>query len=84
MRTWGEYDDALDGFPSRGHSAGRMHGIAAYGGIGAVIGHKITDPHSPSERRAAVVRNLDPWYPAFNVQAGQKLYLPPDQRVRMW
>ena len=44
----------------------------------------ITDPHSPSEQRSAVVRNLDPWYPAFNVQAGQKLYLPPDQRVRMW
>jgi putative endopeptidase len=44
----------------------------------------ITDPHSPSEQRAAVVRNLDPWYPAFNVQPGQKLYLPPEQRVRIW
>ncbi|MDV3257042.1 MAG: M13 family metallopeptidase [Sphingomonas sp.] len=44
----------------------------------------ITDPHSPSEQRAAVVRNLDPWYPAFNVQPGQKLYLTPEQRVRMW
>ncbi len=44
----------------------------------------ITDPHSPSEQRAAVVRNLDPWYPAFNVQPGQKLYLSPEQRVRIW
>ena len=44
----------------------------------------ITDPHSPSEQRSAVVRNLDPWYPAFNVQPGQKLYLPPEQRVRIW
>jgi putative endopeptidase len=44
----------------------------------------ITDPHSPSEQRSAVVRNLDPWYSAFNVQSGQKLYLAPDQRVRMW
>ena len=44
----------------------------------------ITDPHSPSEQRVAVVRNLDPWYPAFQVQPGQQLYLPPDQRVRMW
>ncbi len=44
----------------------------------------ITDPHSPSEQRAAVVRNLDPWYPAFSVQPGQKLYLAPEQRVRMW
>jgi putative endopeptidase len=44
----------------------------------------LTDPHSPSEQRAAVVRNLDPWYAAFGVQAGQKLYLSPDQRVRLW
>ena len=44
----------------------------------------ITDPHSPSEQRAWVVRNLDPWYPAFKVQPGQKLYLAPEQRVRMW
>jgi putative endopeptidase len=44
----------------------------------------ITDPHSPSEQRTWVVRNLDPWYPAFNVQPGQKLYLTPEQRVRMW
>ena len=44
----------------------------------------LTDPHSPSEQRAAVVRNLDPWYSAYNVQPGQKLYLTPEQRVRMW
>ena len=44
----------------------------------------LTDPHSPSEQRAAVVRNLDPWYSAFGVQAGQKLYLTPAQRVRIW
>ena len=44
----------------------------------------ITDPHSPSEQRVWVVRNFDRWYDAFNVQAGQKLYLPPDKRVRIW
>ncbi len=44
----------------------------------------ITDPHSPSEQRVWVVRNLDPWYPAFNVQPGQRLYLAPDGRVRIW
>ena len=44
----------------------------------------LTDPHSPSEQRAAIVRNLDPWYPAFNVLPGQKLYLTPEQRVRIW
>jgi putative endopeptidase len=44
----------------------------------------ITDPHSPSEQRTWVVRNLDPWYGAFNVQAGQRLYLAPEARVRIW
>jgi len=44
----------------------------------------LTDPHSPSEQRAAVVRNLDPWYSAFRVGSGQQLYLPTEQRVRIW
>jgi putative endopeptidase len=44
----------------------------------------LTDPHSPSEQRSAIVRNLDPWYPAFDVQPGQKLYLAPADRVRIW
>ncbi|GAA4043530.1 M13 family metallopeptidase [Sphingomonas rosea] len=44
----------------------------------------LTDPHSPSEQRGNIVRNMDPWYPAFNVQPGQKLYLTPTQRVRIW
>jgi putative endopeptidase len=44
----------------------------------------LTDPHSPSPERAAIVRNLDPWYGAFDVAPGQRLYLAPDQRVRIW
>ncbi|QIK96140.1 M13 family peptidase [Sphingomonas sp. HDW15A] len=44
----------------------------------------ITDPHSPSEQRVAVVRNFDQWYDAFKVQPGQKLFLAPEQRVRIW
>ena len=44
----------------------------------------LTDPHSPSEQRTSIVRNMDPWYPAFNVLAGQKLYLAPADRVRVW
>jgi len=43
-----------------------------------------TDGHSPGNFRALTVRNIDAWYPAFNVKAGQKLYLPPEQRVRIW
>ncbi|GAC1574867.1 MAG: M13 family metallopeptidase [Sphingomicrobium sp.] len=44
----------------------------------------LTDPHSPSEQRGNIVRNMDPWYPAFGAQPGQKLYLAPTQRVRIW
>ena len=44
----------------------------------------VVDPHSPSEQRVAIVRNLDPWYAAFGVEPGQKLYLAPPDRVRIW
>ena len=43
-----------------------------------------TDGHSPDAYRAATVRNLDPWYAAFGVTPAQKMYLPPDKRVRVW
>ena len=44
----------------------------------------LTDPHAPSMQRTWIVRNFDPWYPAFGVQPGQKLYLAPEARVRIW
>ena len=44
----------------------------------------LTDPHSPSQQRAWVVRNLDPWYAAYQPKPGETLYLAPDQRVRIW
>ena len=45
----------------------------------------ITDPHSPGKYRVnGIVRNVDAWYEAFNVQPGDKLYLPPEQRVHIW
>jgi putative endopeptidase len=44
----------------------------------------MTDPHSPGEYRAATVRNIDGWYAAFDVKAGEKLYLSPQDRVRIW
>ena len=43
-----------------------------------------SDPHPPDRYRVAVVRNLDAWYKAFDVQPGQQLYLAPDKRVRIW
>lgn len=44
----------------------------------------LTDPHSPSEERVAIVRNLDPWYGAFAIPGTAKLALPPEDRVRIW
>ena len=44
----------------------------------------LTDPHSPAPLRAAMVRNMDRWYAAFGAQSGDKLFLAPEQRVRVW
>lgn len=44
----------------------------------------LTDPHAPAQFRAQTVRNIDSWYKTFNVQPGQKLYLAPDKRVKIW
>ena len=43
-----------------------------------------SDGHPPDEYRADTVRNLDPWYGTFNVMSQQKLFLPPEKRVRVW
>ncbi|WP_433685951.1 M13 family metallopeptidase [Nocardia sp. CA-119907] len=44
-----------------------------------------TDPHSPPEFRCnAVVRNIDSFHEAFDVQPGDELYLEPAQRVKIW
>ena len=44
----------------------------------------LTDGHAPGQFRALTVRNLDAWYPAFGVQPGQKLFLAPEKRVKVW
>jgi len=44
----------------------------------------MTDPHAPAQYRAYTVRNIDAWYAAFGVQPGEKLYLAPPERVRLW
>lgn len=43
-----------------------------------------TDVHAPAAFRALTVRNIDAWYPAFQVKPGQKLYLAPQDRVKIW
>ncbi len=44
----------------------------------------LTNEHAPEQFRALTVRNIDAWYPAFGVKPGQKLYLAPDKRVKIW
>jgi putative endopeptidase len=45
----------------------------------------VTNPHSPVRYRVnGVVRNIDAWYAAFDVKPADKLYLLPQERVRIW
>ena len=45
----------------------------------------MSDEHSPANFRVnGQLPNLDAWYVAFGVNPGDKLYVPPDQRVRIW
>ena len=44
-----------------------------------------TDSHSPEEYRTnGAVRQMDAWYKAFDVKPGDKMYLPPEERVIIW
>lgn len=40
--------------------------------------------HAPGRFRALAPRNHDAWYKAFDVKPGDKLYLAPEERVRIW
>jgi putative endopeptidase len=51
---------------------------------GALRRQILTDVISPSPYRVRTVRNSDAWYSAFNVKPGQKLYLAPADRVKIW
>jgi len=45
----------------------------------------LTDPHSPPYYRVnGVVRNMDAWYEAFGVTKDDPMYLPPEQRIKIW
>ncbi len=51
----------------------------------ALIASIKTNPHSPSTVRGnGTVVNQPAFYEAFNIKAGDKMYLPPAQRVLMW
>ncbi|WP_229802327.1 M13 family metallopeptidase [Pontibacter akesuensis] len=45
----------------------------------------VTDSHSPGEfRTIGAPVNMDAWYEAFNVKPGDKLYIAPEDRIRLW
>jgi putative endopeptidase len=45
----------------------------------------ITDTHSPGQYRTiGAPVNMDAWYKAFGVKAGEKLYKKPEDRIRIW
>ena len=43
-----------------------------------------TDTHSPGEYRSDTVRNVDAWYDTYKVDPSDRLYLRPQDRVRIW
>ena len=45
----------------------------------------LTNPHSPEAARGSIPeRNMDSWYAAFNVKNGDKLFIKPEDRVKIW
>jgi putative endopeptidase len=43
-----------------------------------------TDTHLPGEYRSDEVRNVEAWYKAYGIAAGDKLYLKPEDRIDIW
>jgi len=43
-----------------------------------------SDTHAPGEYRSNTVRNVDAWYKAYGIKPGDKLYLRPEDRARIW
>jgi putative endopeptidase len=44
----------------------------------------LTDGHAPAAQRAQTVRNIDAWYDAWGAKPGEKLYLAPADRIKIW
>jgi putative endopeptidase len=45
---------------------------------------QLASDHAPENYRVSTVRNFDAWYDAFDVVRGDRLYLEPKERVRIW
>jgi putative endopeptidase len=91
--AWDAYQMSLKGKP-----APVLDGVTGaqrfYLGFGQIWRQKLRDaamerqltvgPHSPGNYRPLTARNHAPWYEAFGVKPGDKLYLPEDERVLIW
>jgi endothelin-converting enzyme/putative endopeptidase len=89
---------AYDGYKASGQVAPPVDGFTSdqqfFIGFGQNWGEKVrdgalrqqvmTDGHPPGEYRADTARNIDAWYSAFDVKSGEKMYLAPEERVRIW
>ena len=44
-----------------------------------------TDPHAPAQVRGVQpLRNMEEFHRAFDIKKGDKMYLPPEERVKIW
>jgi putative endopeptidase len=86
MSLQGEESPVLDGF------TGEQRVFLGFGQVWAgkyrdeALKSQInTDPHSPGQYRAnGSVRNVPEFYTAFDVKESDALYLPPEERVKIW
>jgi putative endopeptidase len=78
--------DDIDGFsPEQRFFISYAHTEAATTRPELLLQQIVADPHSPGIFRVnGVVPNVDAFYEAFSVKAGEKLYLDPNDRVRIW
>lgn len=52
--------------------------------VDKIINQVTTDPHAPTPFRGNMVKHIDCFYDAFGVAEGDAMYLPSEQRVKMW
>jgi predicted metalloendopeptidase len=87
------YVRSLNGKPDviKGGLTGEQRFFVAFGqrwrklqGEAALRQQILTDIHAPGVFRSDTVRNLEAWYAAFDIKPGDRLYLEPDKRVRVW
>ena len=82
----GEEPPVLDGFTGQQRLfLGRAQGRRFKRTDEALRRRLLSAPHSPMELRVnGMVRNIDEWYEAFDIQPDDEMYLAPEDRVRIW